>query len=69
MLDLDHSRRKPTQTHPSPSPSASAMLRRTCIVLVSLLSSLSALATPMQNLTLLGQHPDPEAVVQEVQRY
>ncbi|XP_034692739.1 probable pectate lyase 12 [Vitis riparia] len=68
MLDVDHSRRKPTQTHPSPSPSASAMLRRTCIVLISLLSSLSALATPMQNLTLLGQHPDPEAVVQEVQR-
>lgn len=65
MLDVDHSRRKPTQTHPS----ASAMLRRTCIVLISLLSSLSALATPMQNLTLLGQHPDPEAVVQEVQRY
>ncbi|CBI30160.3 unnamed protein product, partial [Vitis vinifera] len=64
MLDVDHSRRKPTQTHPS----ASAMLRRTCIVLISLLSSLSALATPMQNLTLLGQHPDPEAVVQEVQR-
>ena len=45
------------------------MLQRTCIVLISLLCSFSSLGRAMLNLTLPGQHPNPEAVVQEVHRY
>ncbi|XP_050379509.1 probable pectate lyase 12 [Argentina anserina] len=43
------------------------MLTRTCIVLISLLASFS-LAKAYLNLTLPGQHPNPEEVVQEVYR-
>ena len=45
------------------------MLQRTCIVLISLLFSFSPLGRAMLNLTLPGQHPNPEAVAQEVHRY
>uniref|UniRef100_A0A5B7AH92 Pectate lyase n=1 Tax=Davidia involucrata TaxID=16924 RepID=A0A5B7AH92_DAVIN len=44
------------------------MVHRTCIVLISLLSSICTLGSSMLNLTLPHQHPYPEAVVQEVQR-
>ncbi|KAA8518697.1 hypothetical protein F0562_016529 [Nyssa sinensis] len=44
------------------------MLQRTCIVLISLLSSISPLASAVLNLTLPHQHPNPEAVAQDVQR-
>ncbi|PON98649.1 Pectate lyase [Trema orientale] len=46
------------------------MLPTTCILLICLLSFLSPIvkATLSLNLTLPHQHPDPEAVVQEVQR-
>ncbi|KAA8516586.1 hypothetical protein F0562_016908 [Nyssa sinensis] len=45
------------------------MLHRTCIVLISLLSSICTLGEPlMLNLTLPSPHPNPDAVVQEVQR-
>ncbi|XP_050243219.1 probable pectate lyase 12 [Quercus robur] len=44
------------------------MLPRTCIVLISLLCQFSPLGRAMLNLTLPGQHPNPEAVVQEVHR-
>ncbi|XP_057514075.1 probable pectate lyase 12 isoform X1 [Actinidia eriantha] len=44
------------------------MLHRSCIFLIFLLSSFSPLGTAMVNLTLPGQHPNPEAVVQDVQR-
>jgi hypothetical protein len=45
------------------------MLQRTCIVLISLFCSFSPLGRAVLNLTLPGQHPDPEAVVQEIHRY
>ncbi|XP_047308410.1 probable pectate lyase 12 [Impatiens glandulifera] len=49
------------------------LLRRTCILLLSLFSSLLQtaaveMAAPPFNLTLPGQHPDPESVVQDLQR-
>ncbi|CAL9026669.1 unnamed protein product [Prunus brigantina] len=44
------------------------MVPRTCIVLLFLLCSFSSLATAFLNLTLPGQHPNPEEVVQEVHR-
>ncbi|CAK9142991.1 unnamed protein product [Ilex paraguariensis] len=44
------------------------MLHWTCIVLISLLSTFSPSVSAMLNLTLPGQHPDPEAVVQDVHR-
>ncbi|KAM5559707.1 putative pectate lyase 12 [Rosa sericea] len=43
------------------------MLSGTCIVLISLLASFS-LAKAYLNLTLPGQHPNPDEVVQEVHR-
>ncbi|KAG6639808.1 probable pectate lyase 12 [Carya illinoinensis] len=42
------------------------MLRRSCIVLISLLCSFAPLGKAVLNLTLPGQHPNPQAVVQEV---
>ncbi|XP_041028768.1 probable pectate lyase 12 [Juglans microcarpa x Juglans regia] len=42
------------------------MLLRSCIVWISLLCSFSPLGRAMLNLTLPGQHPNPQAVVQEV---
>ncbi|GMP84887.1 hypothetical protein CsSME_00038240 [Camellia sinensis var. sinensis] len=44
------------------------MLHISCIFLISLLSSFSPLGLAMLNLNLPGQHPNPEAVVQELQR-
>ncbi|TKY62105.1 pectate lyase 12 [Spatholobus suberectus] len=44
------------------------MLQTTCILLLSVLSSFSPLASAMLNLTLPGAHPDPEAVAHEVHR-
>lgn len=44
------------------------MLTRSCIVLTLILSSFSPLGSPMLNRTLLTPHPNPEEVVQEVQR-
>ncbi|KAJ7976896.1 Pectate lyase [Quillaja saponaria] len=44
------------------------MFHLTCILLVYLLVSFFTLGRPMLNLTLTGQHPDPEAVVQLVHR-
>ncbi|KAM7526172.1 hypothetical protein LguiA_016074 [Lonicera macranthoides] len=44
------------------------MLHRTCIVLISLLTSFSPLSSATFNLTLPGQHPNPEAVVLDLQR-
>ncbi|XAR69662.1 Pectate lyase [Bertholletia excelsa] len=44
------------------------MPQRTCIFLVLLLLSSSPLVTAMLNLTLPGQHPNPDAIVQEVHR-
>ncbi|KAI8560330.1 hypothetical protein RHMOL_Rhmol04G0247000 [Rhododendron molle] len=44
------------------------MLHKTCIFLICVLSSFSPFSTAMLNLTLPGQHPDPDAVVQEVHR-
>lgn len=44
------------------------MLTRSCIVLTLILSSFSALGSAMLNRTLLAPHPNPEEVVQEVQR-
>ncbi|XAR69152.1 Pectate lyase [Bertholletia excelsa] len=42
------------------------MLPASCIFWVSLLSSFSPLGAAMLNLSLPGQHPDPESVVQDV---
>ncbi|XP_061360468.1 probable pectate lyase 12 [Gastrolobium bilobum] len=42
------------------------MLQGTCILLISVLCSFLPHGTPMLNLTLPGQHPDPEAVAREV---
>lgn len=44
------------------------MLTRSCIVLTLILSSFSPLGSAMLNRTLLAPHPNPEEVVQEVQR-
>lgn len=44
------------------------MLTRSCIVLTLILSSFSPLGSAMLNRTLLTPHPNPEEVVQEVQR-
>ncbi|KAI8013511.1 putative pectate lyase 12 [Camellia lanceoleosa] len=44
------------------------MLHTSCIFLICLLSSFSPLGTAMLNLTLSGQHPNPDSVVQDVQR-
>ncbi|KAH7854260.1 hypothetical protein Vadar_011835 [Vaccinium darrowii] len=44
------------------------MLPHTCILLFCFLTSLSPLIIATLNLTLPHQHPNPEAVVQEVQR-
>ncbi|KAK9921010.1 hypothetical protein M0R45_029542 [Rubus argutus] len=44
------------------------MLSRTCIVLFSLLTSFFPLGEAYLNLTLPGQHPNPDEVVQEVHR-
>ncbi|TKY52984.1 pectate lyase 12 [Spatholobus suberectus] len=44
------------------------MLQTTCILLFSLLASFLPHGTAMLNLTLPGQHPDPEAVAREVHR-
>ncbi|KAI8563598.1 hypothetical protein RHMOL_Rhmol03G0121800 [Rhododendron molle] len=44
------------------------MLPHTCILFFCLLTSLSPLIRATLNLTLPHQHPNPEAVVQEVQR-
>ncbi|XP_057476294.1 probable pectate lyase 13 isoform X2 [Actinidia eriantha] len=44
------------------------MLPHTCILVFSLLTSLSPLIRASLNLTLPHQHPNPEAVVQDVQR-
>ncbi|KAK7392494.1 hypothetical protein VNO78_20934 [Psophocarpus tetragonolobus] len=44
------------------------MLQTTCILLWSVLASFLPHGTAMHNLTLPGQHPDPEAVAREVHR-
>lgn len=44
------------------------MLQTTCILLMSLLGSFLPYGRAMLNLTLPGQHPDPEAVAREVHR-
>lgn len=45
------------------------MLKTTCILVISVLSSFSPLTTALLNLSLPGQHPNPDAVVQEFHRY
>ncbi|KAL9362164.1 hypothetical protein Peur_044949 [Populus x canadensis] len=47
---------------------SSTMLTISCIVLTLILSSFSPLGSAMLNRTLLTPHPNPEEVVQEVQR-
>lgn len=44
------------------------MLKTTCILVISVLSSFSPLTNAMLNLSLPGQHPNPDAVVQEFHR-
>ncbi|KAL3531991.1 hypothetical protein ACH5RR_005512 [Cinchona calisaya] len=44
------------------------MFHRTCIVLILLVSSSSPLCSAFHNLTLPGQHPNPQAVVDDIQR-
>ncbi|KAF7818669.1 putative pectate lyase 12 [Senna tora] len=44
------------------------MLQTSCILLISFMASFLPLGGAMLNLTLPGQHPDPESVVQEVHR-
>jgi hypothetical protein len=46
----------------------STMTQTTSIFLISLLSSFFTHGTSMLNLTLPGQHPDPESVALEVHR-
>lgn len=52
-----------------PSCSSSTMLQTTCIILFSVVAIFLPHGTAMLNLTLPGQHPDPEAVAREVHRY
>ncbi|XVF23508.1 hypothetical protein REPUB_Repub13aG0044500 [Reevesia pubescens] len=44
------------------------MLPFTCILLICTLASVSSISRAAFNLSLLHQHPDPESVVQDVQR-
>ena len=49
--------------------SSTTMFQTTCILLISLLGAFLPHGRAMLNLTLPGQHPDPEAVAREVHRY